>query len=446
MNLTSPELQFDTAVFDLDGVITQTAWVHAISWKALFDDFLRERASRLGVPFVEFDIETDYLGRVDGKPRYKGVQSFLDSRSIDLPYGDPSDGPDEETVCGLGNRKQGFFVQNLQKNGVQVYQPSIDLLNDLRGRGIRLGVATSSKNCQLVLEKAGLKSFFEARVDGVYSAQNGLSGKPDPDIFIKTVELLGMRVEKAVVFEDAVSGVQAGRAGGFGLVIGVLRGGRRDSLWEGGADLVVPCLSEISIDSIDHFFREKKNVRPSALWKWQDIERLLAKRPACFVINLDCYNSAGISSYSSSQFFEHKGKQIRKLAKKLPVVIINDSKCQDPTTTIRLDGVFYIDNGGTKLTGPDGFEVKLSDKLGDGSEGDRGELVQVLPNQIGLSGAKPCLIYIGNNANDESAFAAIREWGIGILLTELPRSTNAEYSLQRIEDVDIFVDKLINYL
>ncbi len=237
--------EFDAVIFDLDGVVTHTAAVHARAWKRVFDEFLERHADREGIPFRAFLIETDYAEYVDGKPRYDGVRSFLGSRGISLPEGNPSDGPDVETVCGLGNRKNVLYNEMLDQGGVEVFEDAVEQIRVWRKLGLKTAIVSSSRNCAPVLEAAGLTDLFDVRVDGVVSARLGLTGKPNPDIFLKAAELLDVDPERSVVFEDAVSGVQAGRAGGFGWVVGVDRVGTPDALLESGADTVVRDLRQM---------------------------------------------------------------------------------------------------------------------------------------------------------------------------------------------------------
>jgi beta-phosphoglucomutase family hydrolase len=236
---------FEAVIFDMDGVITKTALTHAHAWKKMFDEYLKKREAEHGKPFVEFTHAGDYLPYVDGKPRYKGVQSFLESRGINIPFGDPADSPGTETVCGLGNQKNIAFNEVLENEGVEVYPSTIALLNELKTAGIKLGVASSSKNCKPVLERVDLLDVFDARVDGVVSAELGLHGKPEPDIFTTACDIVGVKYEKAIVVEDAVSGVQAGKKGKFGLTLGIARENNRKELEENGADYVVEDLEEI---------------------------------------------------------------------------------------------------------------------------------------------------------------------------------------------------------
>jgi beta-phosphoglucomutase family hydrolase len=237
---------YDAFLFDLDGVLTKTAKVHAAAWKKLFDEFLKQRAGP-GEPFVPFDIDADYRRYVDGKPRYDGVASFLHARGIELPYGSPEDGPGELTVQGLGNLKDQYFSQQLERQGVEIYEPAIELVQTLRALEIKTAVVSSSKNCAAVLEAAGIAQLFDARVDGMDVVRLSLAGKPAPDAFILAARRLKVEAARAVVVEDAIAGVAAGRAGGFGCIIGVDRGGQSQALRKAGADVVVSSLAEVQI-------------------------------------------------------------------------------------------------------------------------------------------------------------------------------------------------------
>jgi beta-phosphoglucomutase family hydrolase len=231
--------KFDAVLFDLDGVITATASVHAAAWKQMFDEYLAARAEKTGTPFVSFEIEGDYKPYVDGRPRYDGVATFLKSRGIDLPRGEPSDDPDQETVCGLGNRKNALIQEVLATDGVEVYEGSVKLVFWLHQQVIRQAIVSSSKNAEAVLHAAGLSDLFEVRVDGVVAARKKLPGKPRPDTFLEGARLLGVAPVRAVVVEDALAGVKAGVNGSFGLVIGVDREGEPEALRDAGADIVV---------------------------------------------------------------------------------------------------------------------------------------------------------------------------------------------------------------
>jgi beta-phosphoglucomutase family hydrolase len=245
---------FTTVIFDLDGVVTKTAKAHAAAWKKMFDEFLKKTEQEDGCILREFSYENDYLPYVDGKPRYKGVQSFLESRQIKLPLGSPSDEPTIETICGLGNKKNIVFQEVLQKEGIEIYDSTITLIKDLKAHAIHIGVASSSKNCQYILKVAQIENHFETCVDGVVSAELGLKGKPESDIFIKAAENLGATPQESVIVEDAVSGVQAGRDGQFGLVIGLARENNDYELLENGADVVLKDFKGVLTKQIEEWF------------------------------------------------------------------------------------------------------------------------------------------------------------------------------------------------
>jgi beta-phosphoglucomutase family hydrolase len=237
-----------TCLFDLDGVLTQTAEIHAEAWKEMFDDFLRDWAERTGEPLEPFDRPTDYDEYVDGLPRLDGVRSFLASRGIELPIGSPSDPPEAETVHALGTRKNDLVLGLIDRQGVEPYEGSVRFAEAARDRGLRRAVVSSSTNCQDVLVAAGIDHLIEARVDGVVAERDNLAGKPAPDTFLAGARLLGAEPAQAVVFEDALAGVEAGRAGDFGWVVGVDRTGQAEALRRRGADVVVQDLAELLED------------------------------------------------------------------------------------------------------------------------------------------------------------------------------------------------------
>lgn len=237
--------RFDAVLFDKDGVLTETATLHAEAWKWTFDDFLRLRAETSGEQVERFDVEDDYRRYVDGKPRYDGVRSFLASRGIELAEGDPTDPPIADTVAGLGNRKNELVVELIETEGVRAFPGSVRLVEDLRRQRFRTAVVSSSANCGAVLRSAGIDHLFDTQVDGIVAAELGLPGKPAPDTFLFAARSLQVAPERAVVVEDALAGVEAGRAGGFGLVIGVDRLNQAQALRDHGADLVVADLGEL---------------------------------------------------------------------------------------------------------------------------------------------------------------------------------------------------------
>lgn len=232
-------------LFDLDGVLTQTAKVHAAAWKQTFDEYLHRRADQLDEPFVAFDLLSDYDEYVDGKPREDGVRSFLASRKIELAEGSPDDPPNAETIHGIGNRKNELVLKLIRDQGVEPYEGSVRYVNAARAAGLRRAVVSSSTNCRDVLAAAGIEALFEEIVDGTVAVDQHLHGKPAPDTFLAGARALGVAPEHAVVFEDALAGVQAGRAGHFGFVVGVDRVGQADALRAHGADIVVTDLAQL---------------------------------------------------------------------------------------------------------------------------------------------------------------------------------------------------------
>ena len=232
-------------LFDLDGVLTQTAKVHSAAWKQMFDDYLRKRARRTDEAFVPFDPIREYDQYVDGKPRYDGVRAFLASRGVELPEGDPSDTPDTETIDGLGNRKNEIVLRLIREQGVQPYEGSVRYVEAVQAAGLRRAVVSSSTNCRDVLAAAGIQDLFEEIIDGVVAEREHLQGKPAPDTFLAGARALGVEPAEAVVFEDALAGVEAGRAGRFGFVVGVDRVGQAEALRAHGADLVVDDLAKL---------------------------------------------------------------------------------------------------------------------------------------------------------------------------------------------------------
>jgi beta-phosphoglucomutase family hydrolase len=232
-------------LFDLDGVLTQTAKIHAAAWKTMFDDFLLDRSTRTGEPFVPFNIATDYNLYVDGKLRPDGVRSFLASRGIVVPEGEIDDQPTVNTVHGLGTRKNDLVHTIIRRDGVEVYDGSVRFLEATRAAGLHTAVVSASRNCREVLKAAGIDRYFEVVIDGVVAGERGLRGKPAPDTFLAAAAELGIEPGRCAVFEDAVAGVAAGRAGKFGWIVGVDRVGQADALRANGADIVVSDLSEL---------------------------------------------------------------------------------------------------------------------------------------------------------------------------------------------------------
>jgi beta-phosphoglucomutase family hydrolase len=232
-------------LFDLDGVLTQTAKVHAQAWKQMFDAYLEKHSAATGAPFQPFDAGDDYDLYVDGKPRQDGVRSFLEARHITVPEGSPADPPNAETVYGLGNRKDQIFLELIHTHGVAAYEGSVRYVHAAREASLKLAVVSASKNCTEVLRAARLDGLFDAQVDGNVAEKKGLKGKPAPDTYLEAARMLATAPPAAAVFEDALAGVEAGRAGGFGIVIGIDRAGQATALRRHGADAVVSDLADL---------------------------------------------------------------------------------------------------------------------------------------------------------------------------------------------------------
>jgi beta-phosphoglucomutase family hydrolase len=232
-------------LFDMDGVVTKTATVHAAAWKEMFDEFLRKHAEQTGSEFVPFDSVQDYDDYVDGKPRLDGTRSFLEARHIDLPEGKPDDPPGTPTIYGLSNRKNDLVLQRLARGDIEVYDGTVTYIRSAKKMGIKTAIVSSSANTEQVLESTHLADLFDTRIDGVIATERALKGKPAPDTYLAAARQLNVEPRQAAVFEDALAGVAAGRAGNFGLVVGVDRVGQAAELRQHGADIVVQDLAEL---------------------------------------------------------------------------------------------------------------------------------------------------------------------------------------------------------
>jgi alpha,alpha-trehalase len=345
-------LHFDAAVFDLDGVVTLTASVHAAAWKRLFDGFLESRAQADGEPFVPFDREADYLTYVDGKPRIEGVKSFLASRGIELPEGDPEDTPGGDTAWALGNLKNGYFRDALEERGVDVDEATVALIHALRERGIRIAVASSSKNCEPILRRAGLESLFEARVDGVVSEELGLRGKPEPDIFVEAARRIGTTPDRAIVFEDAQSGVAAGRAGGFGLVVGIQREATADLRFH-GADLVVDTLAETPIEILDAWFEGAEHRLPSALAEQPSLDRRIQGGRLAVFLDYDGTLSPIVSRPELAVLSPEMRRALERLAAVCFTAIVSGRGREDVASLVGIPEMIVAGSHGFDIAGPE---------------------------------------------------------------------------------------------
>jgi len=343
----------DAVIFDMDGVITDTVPAHAAAWKRLFDAFLRERADREGERFVAFDADEDYRRYVDGKPRYDGVRSFLGSRGIELPEGDPSDPPELATVFGLGNRKNEYFLDHLREHGADPYPSTIELVRALRARGVRTAAISASQNMSQVLDAAGVGELFEVRVDGVLADELGLPGKPAPAVFEEAARRLGVEPSKAAVVEDALSGVEAGRRGGFGLVIGVDRAGHPDALRAAGADVVVSDLVELRLPEGDPGRASIRDL-PAALDHRDEISaRFRSRRPAVF-LDYDGTLTPIVERPEDARLAPETRAALERLATLCPVAVVSGRDLADVRGMVGVEGIAYAGSHGFDIVRPDG--------------------------------------------------------------------------------------------
>jgi len=370
--------KYEAVIFDLDGVVTKTAEIHAAAWKALFNRYLTERGTRLGEAYRKFDEGADYRRYVDGKPRYDGVKSFLASRNIELPYGDPGDAPDTETICGLGNRKNVLFHDLLKRVGVDVYPSTINLIKSLQVQNFKTAIVSSSKNCTAVLEAAGITQMFDVQVDGTDSERLQLKGKPAPDIFLEAAGQLGVPPDKAVVIEDALAGVKAGRDGHFGLVIGVDRDDSKEEFQRRGADWVLKDLAEISVVQHGPAFESNTERLPSALDRWDEIRGRAAGRRWVVFLDYDGTLTPIVARPEDARLSGNMRRTLAELARKCTVAVISGRDLKDVQQLVGIDGILYAGSHGFDISGPklkyrhgleflaslDRAEEKLEEKLG----------------------------------------------------------------------------------
>ncbi|MCP4650665.1 MAG: trehalose-phosphatase [PVC group bacterium] len=369
-----PKYSFDAVIFDMDGVITKTALVHAQAWKLVFDEYLRLREERDNEPFREFTHEVDYLNYVDGKPRLEGIQSFLESRGINLPIGTPEDAADAETVYAIGNKKNTKFRDVLNTDGVEVYPSTKALIEVLKKDGIKIGVVSSSKNCEFVLEAADMLKYFDTRVDGMIAVEQNIVGKPEGDMFIKAALNLGTTADKSVVVEDAISGVQSGRNGGFGLVIGVARSDNVEELNKNGADVTVTDLEYISVDWMEKWFSK---TLPALFDAWDNKDKmvqgyadvqidnivinpsylrdpkevLLAGKKPVFFLDYDGTLTPIVERPELAVISQAMKDTVTQLSKKHTTAVVSGRMREDVENLVGIEGLFYAGSHGFDILG-----------------------------------------------------------------------------------------------
>lgn len=339
----------DAVIFDLDGVVTFTARLHAAAWKELFDGFLRSWSDRTGEPFREFTDE-DYRRHVDGRPRLEGVRSFLASRGISLPE---TGTEGDATVAALGDRKNAVFHRLLTERGVEVDHDAVRFIRELRQQGIRVGIASSSRNTRVILARAGLDDLFDARVDGEVSARLGLAGKPAPDIFLACLELLGAKdPRRAVVIEDAAAGVRGGRAGDFGLVVGVDRQRNHLALREAGADWVIRNFVDLTPEPIAEWLANRQYARPNALAHFDDLERALHGRTPALFLDYDGTLTPIVARPELATLSSSMREALRRVAQAWPTAIVSGRGRDDVTALVGITELHYAGSHGFDISGP----------------------------------------------------------------------------------------------
>ncbi|WP_312884778.1 trehalose-phosphatase [Nocardia barduliensis] len=339
----------DAVIFDMDGVVTDSASIHAAAWTELFDAFLNQRPAGGGQDRSPFT-EDDYLRFVDGKPRYRGVADFLAARGIALPWGRPSDSDSAETICGLGNRKDHLFLERVAREGVQAFESTVTLVRRLDDAGIRTGVFSASRHCAEVLTAAGVADLFTVRVDGIDAETLGLPGKPDPSMLLEATRRLGAEPDRTVVVEDAEAGVAAGRSGGFALIIGVDRHAGTDRLLAQGADIVVADLAQVRLRG---GFRRISEV-PDAMECWSRIVDLLSTEKPAVLLDFDGTVADIVADPAGAEPIDGVAAVLTALATQCPVAVISGRDLTDLRDHVGVDGIWYAGSHGFELMAPDG--------------------------------------------------------------------------------------------
>lgn len=381
----SSRLHFHAAVFDLDGVITDTARLHAAAWQELIDGVLEMLSQRSGEPHEPFDADRDYRRYVDGKPRQEGLESFLRARGIELPHGDPDDAPGTETIWGLAGAKDEIFQQLLDEEGVELMDGTMQLIETLRDLGVRTAVASSSRNCRRILERAGIEASFDARVDGETLRDSELRGKPHPDMFQEALRRLEVDPADGVVFEDAVAGVIAGARTGFGLVVGVAGDATtRVPLREAGAHLVWPAeaMEGLSPDLLNTWFVEDQHRRPPVLGSWKEFRATLGdRRPAVF-LDYDGTLTPIVSRPEQATLSEDMRRAVQELARRFPTTIVSGRGLADVMDLVGLDDVHYAGSHGFDIRTAGGTEEVIRHEAAADVEPLIQEVTRHLENEL----------------------------------------------------------------
>lgn len=349
---------FRAAILDMDGVITQTAQLHARAWKQMFDTYLRGCEARQGEPHQPFDIDVDYRQYVDGKPRHDGVQSFLKSRGLALPLGEPSDEPSKETIGGLGNRKNEIFRELLQQEGVEVYEDAVEQIGVWRQAGWKIAVISSSRNCEAILKAANLLDRFDAKVDGNDLAPLQLQGKPAPDMFLHAARQLGVDPSQTIVVEDAIAGVQAARKGRFGLVVGLARNREGDDLQEAGADIVLQDLRALQTTDHPRLDEDSRHRPVSALEHADTMARRLRGHRWALFLDYDGTLTPIVRRPEEATLSEEMRTLLCQLAECYTVAIVSGRDRRNVEEMVRVENLVYAGSHGFDIRGPGGLDMQ----------------------------------------------------------------------------------------
>ena len=423
---------YDAVLFDLDGVVTRTAKTHAKAWKKLFDKYLGEK-SDTGY-FRPFDLKDDYIKYVDGKPRDDGVQAFFSSRNIVVPYGTALDAYEKKTICGLGNKKNQLFLDLLKKDGVEVYESTIAFIRELREKGFKTAIVSSSKNCHQVIKTADIEFLFDTRVDGVISENLGLMGKPEPDIFIEAARRLSADVNRCVVVEDALSGVEAGKKGGFGLVIGVDRADHAKSQKQKGADFVVKDFSNI---------RAGMTIRnlPLAMTSIDKIIMLSDDREIVIIIDDEIFPLDHSCSAENTLFYKDMKKILTLLSKQHTVIITSQGRLAQVMESINIDSVYYADRNDCVIKGPNGFSAVCNDHKSDRGLNKFKFMGWVL-KKLNCVSQSIFPIYIGESLICENTVVTDTNNEIVVVVDHGFHDSNASFRVNSLKQFGQFIRKL----
>ncbi|MDQ3192893.1 MAG: trehalose-phosphatase [Bacteroidota bacterium] len=340
------------AIIDLDGVITRTATQHAKAWKSMFDKYNELRRKEGKQTYSPFIKEEDYPKLIDGIPRYDGVEEFLKSRNIKLPYGSPDDKSGKETICGLGNWKNTLFHKIIKEEGVEVFEDNIEAIKNWKKQGIKTAVISSSRNCKEILEATGLENLFDARVDGIISIERNIKGKPAPDIFLEAAKDLDVKPENAMIVEDSRAGIEAGKRGNFRLVVGIKNGSNMEELMNKGADKVVENLKTIDITCKEtHSAKEL----PSALENILELKKKLEKVTTLLFLDFDGTLTPIVENHDDAAISDEMRALIERLAAKYSISIISGRGLSDVKARVGLNNIYYAGSHGFEISGPNNF-------------------------------------------------------------------------------------------